>query len=267
MLKSIEFDNASFDHAQAERGLRGPGWRWRLARELPFSHWDPWMQHYDEHIRAARHFLELVGHSPVGAKQAEALYPQIVAAVALDRDAAKVAELKIAVFGDLPPAEIVRRMPVDATALQVWESLFYDARQLRRHIAWVSAQIVDAELAAGNVDLATKLQLVAAVGSRGATAILDAGSRATGKRRRAAIPQEAGFAAEVRPGDGHDGGPRARLPFRPALRESEDARAAAEDLGRETGREMQPSLAEARAAQLRAQACSNGQNTPRPPRR
>jgi hypothetical protein len=34
------------------------------------------------------------------------------------------------------------------------------------------------ELAAGNIDLATKLQLVAAIGSLGATTILDAGSRA-----------------------------------------------------------------------------------------
>lgn len=178
MLKNAEPDSASFDHAEAERGRRGPRHRWELATELPFDHWDPWMQRYDEQVRDAHHFLELVAHSPVGAKQAEALYPQIVAAMTLDEDAAKVADLKIAVFGDLSPAEIVQRMGIDAAVLKTWEALFYDARQSRDRIGWVRTHIVDAELAAGRVDLATKLQLVAAIGSLGATTILDAGSRA-----------------------------------------------------------------------------------------
>ena len=97
-----------FDFAQVERGLRGPRYRWELASELPFNCWDPWMQRYDEYVRNAHHFLELVAHSPVSAKQAQTLYPSIAAAVALDKEPAKVAQLKIAVFGDLDQAEIVR---------------------------------------------------------------------------------------------------------------------------------------------------------------
>jgi hypothetical protein len=135
MPKNNELDESAFDHAQAERGRRGPRCRWELAMELPFNHWDPQMQRYDEYIRDAHHFLELIAHSPVSAKQAEALYPQIVAAVTLDEDVAKVAELKIAVFGDLAPAEIVQRMGIDAAVLETWEALFYDARQSRKHIS------------------------------------------------------------------------------------------------------------------------------------
>jgi hypothetical protein len=168
----------SMDYAQAVCGLRGPRHRWELAGELPFNRWDPHMQSYDEHVRHAHHFRELVNHSPLGAKQAQALYPLIAAALALDEETAKVATLKICVFGDLDSAEIARRVGVDAAVVATWEALFYDARKSRDAFGWVVAHIINPELDAGNVDLATKLRLVAAVGPLGAIAILDAGSRA-----------------------------------------------------------------------------------------
>ncbi|MEI8374219.1 MAG: hypothetical protein WCJ35_15460 [Planctomycetota bacterium] len=168
----------SIDYDRVMRGSRGPRYRWKLAEELPFNRWDPQMKRYDEHVQNAHHFLELVNHSPVGVKQAHALYPLIKAALALDEDAVKVAKLKICVFGDLDPAEIARRVGVDAAVVSTWEALFYDARKSRDAFGWVVTHIINPELAAGNVDLVTKLRLVAAVGPRGAIAILDAGSRA-----------------------------------------------------------------------------------------
>jgi len=167
-----------FDFTRLECGRRGPGHRWQIAGELPFRPWDARMQRYDENIRAAHHFRQLVGHSPVGVKQARALYPQIAAAVAIQEDSAKVDKLKIAVFADLSPAEIVRRLGVDEAALATWEALFYDARNSRDALGWVRLHIIDPEIAAGNVDLAAKLKLVAGVGPLGAAAVLDADSRA-----------------------------------------------------------------------------------------
>ena len=167
-----------FDYSRAECGRRGPGHRWQIAGELPFCHWDVRMQRYDEHIQAAQHFRQLLGLSPVGAKQAQALYPLIVAAAALEQDAAKVDKLKIAVFGDMSPAEIVRRLGVDEGVLATWEALFYDARNSRNSLDWVRLRIIDPEIAAGNVDLAVKLKLVAGVGPLGAIAVLDADTRA-----------------------------------------------------------------------------------------
>jgi hypothetical protein len=130
--------------------------------------------------------------------------------VALEGDAAKVADLKIAVFGDLAPAEIIRRVGIDATVLETWEALYYDARQSRGHIGWVRTYIVDAELAAGHVDLATKLQLVAALGSLGATTILDTGSRAPANegerlfRKKLALDLKFERAMAMTGGPGHD---------------------------------------------------------------
>jgi hypothetical protein len=178
MPENAKARSRPFDYAAAEKGLRGPRHRWDLAMRLPLNHWDRRMEQYDQRVRAAHRFLELVAHSPVGAKQAAAMFPHIAAAVAIEQDPTKVADLKIAVFGDLAPHDIARRTGVDAAALETWEALFYDARQSREHFAWVREHIVDAELAAGNVDLATKLQLVAALGPLGATTILDIGSRA-----------------------------------------------------------------------------------------
>ncbi|MCY2994864.1 MAG: hypothetical protein NTY19_44435 [Planctomycetota bacterium] len=167
----------SFDDNRAERGVRGPRHRLCLAGELPYSPRDPRLRRYDEKVRAAHHFSTLVAEGSDGAKRARALYPLVAAAFALNEDAATVARLKICVLADLDEEETVCRTGVDIAVLRTWEALFFDARKCREAIGWVASHIIHPEVAAGNLDLAAKLKLVAALGQLGAVAILDADSR------------------------------------------------------------------------------------------
>ena len=157
---------------------RGPRHRWELARDLPYWSWDPQMQGYEEPVRCGATSWNLARTAPNGVEQAQKQYPLLAAALKLDEDPAQAANLKIAVFGDMAPEEIVRRTGVDAAVLATWESLFYDARKSREAFGWVLVRVINPELAAGNVNLACKLKFVAAVGPAGAAAVLDLGSRA-----------------------------------------------------------------------------------------
>jgi hypothetical protein len=83
----------------------------------------------------------------------------------------------VAALGDLPPAEIARRVGVEEAVVKIWESLFYDVRDCRGAISWLVTHVINREIAAGRGELAAKLKMVVAVGPVGAQAILDGGSR------------------------------------------------------------------------------------------
>jgi hypothetical protein len=164
--------NGAFDHSLAERGLHGPAYRWQTAEELPPCRFNPLVLRQDLQVRAAHHFMQLAKRGTAGATYAAAMYPEIAAALLLDQEKAKVDRLKIGVFGDLTWEEIASSTGVDVGLVKTWSSLFYDASDTRKAIGWVANRIVQPELDAGNVELAAKLKLVAAVGPIGARAIL-----------------------------------------------------------------------------------------------
>lgn len=168
----------SFAHLFAQQGLLGPAHRWKTAEELPPYRYSPLVRSQDPDVQAAHHFQQLVKRGMAGTTYAAALYPEVAAAVVLDQEKAKVDCLKIGVFGDLSWEEIARHAGVDVAVAKTWSSLFYDAAGSRNAFGWVAVHIVQPEIEAGNIELAAKLRLVAAVGPAGARAVLDLDSGA-----------------------------------------------------------------------------------------
>lgn len=173
MSPSTSQPNEAFDHSLALRGLQGPAHRWKTAEELPPCRFDPLVQCQDQYVQSAHHFQQLAKRGTAGTAYAAALYPQIAEALLLDQEKTKVDRMKIGVLGDLAWEEIARDVGADVEVVKTWSALFYDAGGSREAIGWVADHIVQPELDAGNVELATKLRLVAAVGPVGARAALD----------------------------------------------------------------------------------------------
>ena len=125
----------------------------------------------------ACHYRTLCDHSPVGKKQALALYPNIAAAEAINADEAKTRLLKIAVLGEIDVPEIAQQLSLDAAVVETWEKLFFNVRGLRSAFGWIDPHVIRPELAAGRADLAARLRMVCAVGPLGAQVILRADTR------------------------------------------------------------------------------------------
>ena len=169
--------NAVFDHALEERVLRGPAWRWTRAGEWLHRRPGRMLRRFGQGFLDIHHYRTLCAHSPVGRKQALALYPAIAAAEELNADPTKTGPLKIAVLGEIDLGEVCPQLGVDEGIARAWELAFYDVRAACAGVDWVHVHLIKPELAAGRAELAARLRMVAAVGMVGARAILNADMR------------------------------------------------------------------------------------------
>ncbi|MBT6156429.1 MAG: hypothetical protein HOK71_12650 [Planctomycetaceae bacterium] len=174
--------DASFEHTQARRGVRGPAWRFELAESLqpqsPFSRQARrLLQQYDVHVQHAHTYFNLGRRGADGCRQAREKFPTIAAAEKLNQDRALCAQTKVLVLGDCPLPEVAERLQIDEQVVEVWEKLFFDIREAREAIGWIFAHIIRAEQNSGNGSLAARFKLAHLGGPAGARALLDAESR------------------------------------------------------------------------------------------
>jgi len=172
--------NPSTRLAEFQRGQRamlGPEWRWKTARALPPRLAHRAVQASEPLVRDARGYLTLVDRGPRGLNRARRLYPAIAAAVALNADATKVPALKIMTLAGCAATEIHARLEIVPDVVETWEKLFFDARDQRGAVNWLSSQVIHAERRNGNNQLAAQLTLALTGGVDAARALLDAESR------------------------------------------------------------------------------------------
>jgi hypothetical protein len=207
-MADINFDEkATLEYALDRRSQDGPSWRWNLAGEEIHGRPGSCLRRFGQSVLDVHHYRTLSDHSPIGRKQALALYPSIAAAEDLNGDVAKTGLIKVGVLGELPLDEISRQLKVDVTVLKMWEMMFYDIRGLRSASAWINTHVILPELEAGRADLAARLRFVSAVGTRAAEAILKADTRlpiAEGQRlfeRQLKLHLKFEAAAEMTPND------------------------------------------------------------------
>lgn len=167
----------AFEYALELRSSGGPDWLWNLAGENIHRRPDQFLRELGPSFLDVLHFRTLCAHSPVGVKQALAIYPAIAAAEQLNSDLEKTKHLKVAVLGEIDLKEISQRFGIDEAVLGTWEKVFYDIRGTRSAWAWIQVYVIQPELASGRADLAARLRMVSAVGTIAAQVILKADTR------------------------------------------------------------------------------------------
>ena len=167
----------AFEYALELRSSGGPDWLWNLAGENIHRRPDQFLRELGPNFLDVLHFRTLCAHSPVGMKQALAIYPAIAAAEQLNTDLEKTKHLKVAVLGEIDLKEISHRFGIDEVVLGTWEKVFYDIRGTRSAWAWIQVYVIQPELASGHAELAARLRMVSAVGTIAAQAILKADTR------------------------------------------------------------------------------------------
>jgi len=155
-----------------QRTFRGPKWRSEVAQEMTnlsdrsaARTWDPLT------IDTAKCYA-LRADGGGGIVRAAEKYPFIAAAILLHDDVAKTDVMKLMTLVDSPTNAIAKRVEVEPAVVQVWERLFFDVRDMRGAVSWLSGQVIEPERKAGNTALAARMKLALVAGPDGVDAIL-----------------------------------------------------------------------------------------------
>jgi hypothetical protein len=102
----VQMESDQQQQLSAYRALRGPAWRLSRAAELPPNRTHRRVDAADPAVREVHHFQQLCREGDAGRTRAEARYPAIAGAYALNRDETKSEAAKILTLGDCPRGEI-----------------------------------------------------------------------------------------------------------------------------------------------------------------
>jgi len=83
-------------------------------------------------------------------------------------------QLQLMVLANMEVDEIHQRLGLPVVAIQAWEAIFFDAREMRQSSSWVEAHVIGKETRAGNHYLASRMRLAIAAGPVAGRAMLDA---------------------------------------------------------------------------------------------
>jgi len=158
---------------RGQRSIRGPKWRSGAAQELANSAdqssaraWDPLT------IDTAKYYAQCADGED-GIIRARKKHPAIAAAILVNDDDAKTDVMKLMILVDSPTNTIAKRVGVEPAVVEVWERLFFDVREMRSAVSWLSGQVIEAECKAGNTALAARMKLALVAGVDGVNAILE----------------------------------------------------------------------------------------------
>ena len=70
----------------------------------------------------------------------------------------------IMTMADMAAEEMVNRLTIPRSAIELWEALNFDVRDLRRAVAWIAAEVIRPEQNAGRTQLAARLKLALMAG-------------------------------------------------------------------------------------------------------
>lgn len=161
---------------RVERGTMGAAWRSELARLLP-PHVGPSRgQPCDPMVVGLQNYHTLQQQGAQGLAQARVKFPLIAAAEALNSEDGKTDQIKLMVLADMPRDEIGQRMGVEAAAIEMWEQLYFDVRDLRHAAGWLAVHVIEKARKQCRPDLASRMKLAICAGPVAVRALLDAES-------------------------------------------------------------------------------------------
>lgn len=152
----------------------GPQWRWRVAQQhvdegLPhcFRRDDPALTRICRYLRWRRSKRR-------GSAPEDPILAALARADRLTSDGALAGTLKMLVLAGFSRDEICQRTNLDQTTLLLWRQSFFDIETYRTAGSWISWQVIEPEIKAGNHRLAAKLVTAYGGGVHIANAILRA---------------------------------------------------------------------------------------------
>lgn len=158
--------------SRMQRSLRGPAWRSMSAQELANQSRRTSARMYDPLTIDMAKFYALRAEGADGNRRAAQKYPDLAEAISLQADGAKTDVMKLLILVDARPTAIAKRVGVEPAVVDAWERLFFDVRDLRSAVGWMSGQVIDAECQGGNTALAARMKLALTAGTDGVNAIL-----------------------------------------------------------------------------------------------
>jgi hypothetical protein len=171
--------NQPLDVRRCYRPMRGANWRRQLAASRSRSksrttkpsrstssaprHDDPALREYcDYREHAARH----------GVAAARATFPLVAQAEQIEQDPARREAAMIMVMADIAAEELSDRLAIPRAAIELWQALNFDLRDLRHAMAWILAHVIRPEQKAGRTELAARLKLALMAGPEAARALV-----------------------------------------------------------------------------------------------
>jgi hypothetical protein len=127
---------------------------------------------YDPLTIDTARFYALCAGGADGNLRATKKYPHLAQAILLHEDATKTDVMKLLILVDAPPTTIAQRVGVEPVVVEAWERLFFDVRDLRSAVGWISGQVIEAEYQGGYAALAARMKLALTAGVEGVNAIL-----------------------------------------------------------------------------------------------
>jgi hypothetical protein len=161
----------SFDVRQYHRSSMGPNWRVQLVSSPPTRSFRRMNGQRDPTVRALQDYLGLTAKK--GWAAARAKFPLIALAEDLEQDPIRRGSARLMILAGAASEEMSERLGVSVPAIQVWESLYFDVRDLQHAMAWLSTHVIKREQDAGNSQLAARLKVAATAGPEAARALLD----------------------------------------------------------------------------------------------
>jgi hypothetical protein len=161
----------SIDALRYHRSSMGPNWRVQLASSGPTRSFRRMNGRRDPIVRALQDYLGLTAKKGWAAARAE--FPLIARAEDLEQDASRRGSARLMILAGAASEEMSERLGVSRPAIQVWESLYFDVRDLQHAMAWFSTYVIRPEQEAGHAELAARLKVAATAGPEAARALLD----------------------------------------------------------------------------------------------
>jgi hypothetical protein len=100
------------------------------------------------------------------------MFPLVAQAEDLEHDPARREAAMILVLGRISAAEMSDRLAIPRPAIELWEALNFDLRDLLHAMAWVLAHVIRPEQKAGRTELAARLKLALMAGPEAARALV-----------------------------------------------------------------------------------------------
>ena len=131
------------------------------------------LRHVEAAVRAYCDYLEHAAHHGVAAARTK--FPLVAQAEELEHDPARRATAMIMAMAGIAADEMGDRLAIPGAAIELWEALNFDVRDLRCASAWIGAEVIRPEQQAGRTELAARLKLALMAGPEAARALVSCG--------------------------------------------------------------------------------------------
>jgi hypothetical protein len=171
--------NQPLDVRRRHRPMLGADWRRQLAASRSRSKSRPTklsrstssaLRRDDPALRECCAYLEQAARHGVAAARAK--FPLVAQAEDLEHDPARREAAMILVLGGITADEMSDRLAIPRPAIELWESLNFDLRDLLQAMAWMWAHVIRPEQKAGRTQLAARLKLALMAGPEAARALV-----------------------------------------------------------------------------------------------